>query len=302
MSTMTNPLYIRFDNNTARIWCNDLALRQSLARYFRHSLGEETSVVVTYQFTNTPDDWQLRRNDLLLFVEPSRLRIIGRFLQDVTIMFIKHVQARLLLHAAGVASGHQGIILCGQSGRGKSTLAAWLIASGFDFLTDELIAIRPDSSEMCGFTRPVVLKKGSDFVWQRWLGVQEQNSLTRFSDNTVWLDPEDLRPGCVRKTSSPHILLYPRYSAGNSLDVRSLSAAESAFRLMQHLVNVDHLPDGGFTAIVHLAQNTTACSVTYGDVTQAATWLQQFVILRPAEVYKKDKTGLEFPRFSGQPD
>lgn len=275
ISSSFPPLYLQFDNTTARIWCNDVALRQLLTYHFRHSLGKETSVAVTYQFSKSSNIWQLRRNNLLLFVEASPLRIIERFLQDVTVMFIRSSQSRLLFHAAGVANGDQGIILCGRSGSGKSTLTAWLIASGFDFLTDELLAIHPENSEMYGFTRPLVLKKGADFVWQHWLSIQEQNNVTRFSDDVVWLDPETLRTGSVRATTFPHMLLYPRYSAGHSLDVKPLSSAESAFRLMQHLVNASNLPDRGFASTVHLARQTTAYSVTYGDVTQAATWLKQ---------------------------
>jgi hypothetical protein len=274
-------LYIWFGNTAVRVCCNDLALRQSIARHFRHSLGTETSIVVTYQFVTVNDAWQLRRNDLLLFVETATLSIIERFLQDLTAMFIRHVQSRLLLHAAGVASGNQGIILCGQSGSGKSTLAAWLIANGFDFLTDELVGIRPDSSEMSGFTRPLVLRKGSDFVWQQWLAGRDRNNLTCFFDGTVWLDPEDLQPGCVRAMASPNLLLYPRYVVDNSLDIKPLSTAESAFRLMQYLVNIDNLSDGGFAAITNLARQTMAFSVTYGDVAQAAAWLKQLVPLRP---------------------
>lgn len=274
---MTNLLYIQFDNNSACVGCADIVLHQMVARHFRHSLGKKSTVIVTYEFTVKNGNWQLLRNSLLLFIESSRIRILERFLQDVTIMFIRHAQSSLCFHAAGIVSGLQGFILCGQSGSGKSTLAAWLIASGFDFLTDELVAISADGSKICGFARPLVLKRGSEFVWQRWLSTQNQNSLIHVSNNNVWLDPEDLRPECIRTTASPSIVLYPRYIEGNSLEVRPLSAAESAFRLMHHLVNIDHLSTSGLPAITNLSRHTTAYDVSFGDVVQVATWVQQFV-------------------------
>jgi hypothetical protein len=52
---------------------------------------------------------------------------------------------------------------------GKSTLAAWLLAAnGLDFLTDELVCVTLDLSEMSGLARPIGLKVGSAFVWKRW--------------------------------------------------------------------------------------------------------------------------------------
>ena len=47
----------------------------------------------------------------------------------------------LVLHAAALAWQGDGLILCGKSSSGKSSLAAWLTADGFQYLTDEVIEV-----------------------------------------------------------------------------------------------------------------------------------------------------------------
>jgi len=272
-----NPLRIQFGNNTVLVWCDDCALRQSLGQHFRHCQGEGASATVIYQINEAEANhaWQLLRDGLLLYRGLSSARIVERLMQDVTLMLIKHCPDQLLFHAAGLADGDSGLILCGGSGSGKSTLAAWLIAIGFDYLTDELVAVNPDQTAMSGLARPIVLKTGSTFVWQHWLDETAFQSITHFPDGTVWLDPEALRPDCVCTSAYPRLVFFPRYATGEPLATSLLSTAESAFRLMQHLINAKNLPNWGFAAIKRLVRQTTAYSLTYADVDLAANWIKQ---------------------------
>jgi len=46
-----------------------------------------------------------------------------------------------LLHAAGVACGHQGIAIAANSGKGKSTLALHLVSRGLDFVSNDRVVL-----------------------------------------------------------------------------------------------------------------------------------------------------------------
>lgn len=270
-----DPLRVQFGGNAAFVFCDDRALRQLLHRHFHHCLGDTAPAVVTYQVTAEEDQVQLLRDGESLYRGPRSPHLVERLMQELTAALTAHCRQHLVFHAAGLAHGQRGLILCGGTGSGKSTLAAWLTATGLDFLSDELVAVSLDLSEMSGLTRPIGLKAGSAFVWQRWLDETDRQSLTHSSSGTVLLDPEQLRLHCVRASAHPQALLFPRYVTGEPFMAQRLSTAEALFHLMQRLINAKNLPGHGLEAATRLAQQTTAYSLTYADVTQVADWIEQ---------------------------
>jgi hypothetical protein len=75
----------------------------------------------------------------------------------------EHRSGRVAVHAGAVELGGRGIVLCGASHNGKSTLTAWLTAHGWGFLTDELVTLQePGHAEdwLAPYHRPVGLRRG----------------------------------------------------------------------------------------------------------------------------------------------
>jgi hypothetical protein len=71
-------------------------------------------------------------------------------------------------HAAMVAQGDCGLLLCAPRESGKSTLAAYLAAKGFDLLADEPALLQLDSWSVQSVPLPISLKEGS------WSCLQEE--------------------------------------------------------------------------------------------------------------------------------
>jgi hypothetical protein len=269
-------LCIQFGDNAALVDCDSQALCRSLRQHFRHCLGNTASVVATFEVTSDEGlEVQLRRDDAVLYRGRESPYLIQHLIHALTTALTDHCQEHMVFHAAGLACGERGLILFGGSGSGKSTLAAWLTASGFDFLTDEVVAVPYDLGEMIGLARPIGLKAGSAFVWQHWLDATTLKSLTHFSDGSVLLDPELLRRGCVRESAPPQILLFPRYAADEPFLVEQLSPAMALFRMMKRSVDARHLHSQWFAAASALAGHTSAYSLTYADVREAAAWIGQ---------------------------
>jgi hypothetical protein len=69
-------------------------------------------------------------------------------------------------HAAMMADRDCGVMLCAPREAGKSTLAAYLMAQGFDLLTDEPALLKLDTGSVASLRLPVALKEGSWTVLQ----------------------------------------------------------------------------------------------------------------------------------------
>jgi len=79
--------------------------------------------------------------------DPAQVRI---HLLTVCLAAALMQRERLLLHASGIVHRHRALLFAGDTGAGKSSLAAALMQRGYPFLTDDTCAIdipadRPDS-------------------------------------------------------------------------------------------------------------------------------------------------------------
>lgn len=64
----------------------------------------------------------------------------------------------LLLHASSVELDRQAVVLPAPSGSGKSTLAAELVAGGFGYVADEIVAIDTATGRVVPYPKPLVLQ------------------------------------------------------------------------------------------------------------------------------------------------
>lgn len=80
----------------------------------------------------------------------------------ITHLILDHILPRLLslkdgyvaLHASGVQVGKKVMAIMGESGQGKSTLAAWFASQGFPLLTDDCLVLRKDETAQQWLAQP----------------------------------------------------------------------------------------------------------------------------------------------------
>jgi len=218
--------------------------------------------------------WLLTRNDSIVGRGFLANDVVQRVVYEVTVALATGCRDLLVIHGAGVSQEDEGILLCGESGCGKSTLTTRMLADGFDFLSDEIVAIASDGRMMTGFPRAIALK---DTVALGTLWPGRASALAWPSDNQAYFDPEWVRPGSVRYRATPHALVFPRYLAGAPVALRAMSRAETVYRLMHRLVNGESLPGRGFQAVAQLARAIPACDLSYPDALEALKKLEELV-------------------------
>ncbi len=136
-------------------------------------------------------------------------------------------RTELILHASVVADEAAGrsIILVGDSGSGKSSLAAELLLRGQTLVADDTAIVDADTGEIWWQRLPLRLKKGT---WER-LGdtILEagwpHEAIVEEEDLTVWrVYPE--RSALVSGYFGParRVMIFPIYEAGSSIEIEPI--------------------------------------------------------------------------------
>jgi hypothetical protein len=176
----------------------------------------------------------------------------------------------LVLHAGAVARGRKAILLPGDAGAGKTTLTAWLMGHGFDYLTDELVFLRDRSTVCEPFRRALNVKQGDGAALDGIVELAVTTTALRTPQGYLVAPP---RRRSSRAAARVHTLVFPRFRAGAAYSFGPISPAESGLRLMSALVNTRLRHDRGFAAIAYLARTCPAYALSYGHVAQLDRYL-----------------------------
>ena len=182
-----------------------------------------------------------------------------------------------LLHGAALARSGHAFALAGSPGAGKSTLAAGLIAAGFDYLADDLVALSAPDALIVPWPLPLSLKPGSlDVLTPR---LPQLAGAPRY--RTKGLDARLLIPDAGvwdREPVKLRTLFFPRFTAGGAPEARRLSSFEALQNLLTDRVWLgDPITEEGVTSFLAWLDATPAYALTYGTLDDAIRLVEGIV-------------------------
>jgi hypothetical protein len=183
----------------------------------------------------------------------------------------------LLLHAGLVSRDGLGIILPGTTGKGKSTLTAWLITRGYDYLSDELVYIPQGSTEAFGFSRPLNLKRSAGKLITDRLGLTINNPEIISNGYVNFIPPRLLGNINVPRSVELGLIIFPEYQADSGFEVGQLTKAQTGLGMMRCLINARNLPDHGFKETTRIARRFPAHSIIYDRFDPVDKFLDQIL-------------------------
>ena len=171
----------------------------------------------------------------------------------------------MLFHAACLSWKGKGVMLPAQSGHGKTTLSAWLLSNGFDYLTDELVYMPLNSLRATCFGRPLNVKYGSRDIINELLGDNRDDTSIIRGPIAMLVPPTLIRTDNQPVEPDVNMIFFPGYRADAEFSLEKLSPAQTGMSMMACLVNARNLPGDGFKATVNLARQVPAYSISYPD-------------------------------------
>ncbi len=220
-----------------------------------HTVEPKRSIVINRQNdTYSVDDGAgevvtgLPRCDLPTFVMEAAVRAL-----------IEDIGTGVVLHAGAVRWNGKAVLVAGPSGSGKSSMIAWLMDRGFEYLSDEA-AVLDGAGTLCGLPRALVVKPGAAEKIACLPAFEGALSIQSGSHTIVRPVNMEFATG-----SSPcGLIIFPIFDSSATISVTPLNTAQTAMKLVECNLNARNLPDGGFRAITGLSRKTPAVTLTFG--------------------------------------
>ena len=165
------------------------------------------------------------------------------------------------LHAACVAYKGQALVIPADSGAGKSTLTTWLVAQGFDYLSDELILVYPDG-HIEGIARPIQIKFHGITPIEALIA--EQDLVETGKQVTAVPVAALSNASSLDRADGIALFLFPKFEKGSGFSFEQLTSAKAGLNLMGNHVNARSLEGHGFSAMMELMRNTPSYALHYG--------------------------------------
>jgi len=184
-------------------------------------------------------------------------------MNEVLFKAIDENETQHALHAGAVYRDDVCIVLPGSSGKGKSTLTAWLVKNGYTYLTDELIFLG-DDGKITPFTRPINLKVGLDQL--SWLIGADKKSETIIDEQfgTI-ISHRAIAPTFKPREPIVTHFIFPEYKEGSDCVLEEISPARSSLYLLKAHVNARNLEGHGVPALSKIVKGCRSFGLTYGS-------------------------------------
>src|SRR5581483_11068574 len=259
------PMLIELAGSSVRIEaCPSIAedIAAAFPRHTRSPAPAQRTVIIrsdagglyTVDDAIEPPARELTRGDVMTFAMEAIIRAL-----------VWELRSSVALHAGAVCKNGSGSVSPGRSGAGKSSVTAWLVEQGFQYITDEIAVIDEAGRAFLGLTRAMVIKPGAaeaiaDFSRFRNAQVGRGGCHEMFYP----ADAGSAATAMVRMQPCA-LMVFPEFSADADTEIGVLTSGQAVARLIDCNLNARNLRDGGFGALSRLARNVTAISLRYAD-------------------------------------
>lgn len=227
-----STLYVTFHDHQVSIHSNVSEVLTEVEREFREMIEfKPNKIIGGLEVIRRNHQYYFRKigqhNSNVIVKRSSLTEILCCLKSEVLATLIETRKEFLWLHAGAAAYQGYAVLFSGASGRGKSTLVTSLCARSCTYLSDDLIPLDLNSSQLIPFPQTPRIRKN---IGQE-LSSEEVEKLKK---TEVILKPETI----CRETMPIGTIVFPTYSLRTPADLIPYSPAAAALELLQNCINL----------------------------------------------------------------
>lgn len=220
--------------------------------------------------------WRLEQRDGQWWVEselasPDTFPTLPEALEAleylITLRLLQHSDRIAHLHAGGVVRDGEAVLVLGDSGAGKTSMAFHWSLSGLPVLSDDIVFI-DHQAHAIPFKRLFSVDPSRFRVVGRTPDAALQLGAT---DENLWFDPASC--GAWAEPAPVGTVALIRFDPGVDLTVEPLSTAETLSLLLASLMDGGIAPEVAIDRLATLARRARTLRVTFNDSAAAAAAL-----------------------------
>jgi hypothetical protein len=200
--------------------------------------------------------------------------LVGLFVWHVNHTAIEtSVPNYVLLHSAAAVRSGITVMLPADQECGKTTTVAGLLRSGFDYVTDEAVAIDPTTGCVTPFPKNLTLDEGS------WPLFPECMPRRPPDWRRQWHAPAWLlgARAATEPVPPPRVIVFPRYEAGADTRLMPISQAEAVRELAQLTFSFNSHAGRNLKVLARTVAGASVTRLTIGSLEGAVNIIEEIV-------------------------
>jgi hypothetical protein len=238
--------------------------------YFRNCHATMQPARCRLSAQRAEDGWTIYVNGRELLSSLRDEQIGLGLLHAARSLLYAEAEYEVAFHAAMVADRDCGVMLCAPREAGKSTLAAYFMAQGFDLLTDEPALLNLDTGSVASLRLPVALKEGSWTVLQHDWPQLSRAPIHIRSDGMKIRLLHPLETGFSAHSRKLTHILFPHYHPASVAHAERLSPLHTLSLLNEGgLLLGRYFDRHRFEAFLRFVCLTPAYTIRYASIREA---------------------------------
>lgn len=187
----------------------------------------------------------------------------------------------LQLHAASLAFQDQGVLLTAKSSCGKSTLAAMLLARGWQYYCDEMSLVNVHTQHLHAFPKAICLKEGAVKLAERYgleLNCRNYYAIA-FKGYVAYINPVRINSRAISEPRPLKHIFLPQYVPGQTRpELREVSRAQVVLDLAENLFNKNMFGDETINYLGRIVRNASCYRIFTGDIEKTCELLESTIL------------------------
>ncbi len=223
------------------------------------------------------ESWDIALNGQLFFEGLTENELLPHAFMLTFALAARALDDKLLFHAAVLGRAGKVVIFPGETGTGKTTLAAVLARQGWQFFSDELAVMDSERLTITSFPLPMSIKTGAvPIIEPFYPGLGKAGKYLRPDGKIVrYLAPPLEAPADGSEQAEIAAIIFPFYQAGSPPRLTKTAKIIALRRLARTGSSQRELLAVDVQALITVIEDTPCYDMFYADIQQAALLLEK---------------------------